>query len=199
MLPTTVTYRTVAAFTFGLPLLLFVLVVVISYIYIASPCQDPPEWRECVPMLAVSLYYFDPKSADCLPRDTLPKGCLNGSNGFEDLQQCQQACAIHPRTSSAKLPNADDCVNPIVGEACDDRLLRLQFFFNPLRSSCENLTDLCLAGRNRFDSYQECSGACLNRDDYHARRRHQEGLPPSLAMTMGIDFTVTALQQKLLI
>ncbi|KAL1437599.1 hypothetical protein MTO96_048806 [Rhipicephalus appendiculatus] len=302
MLPSTVTYRTLAAFTFGLPLLLFILVVIISYIFIASPCGHPPEWRECVPMLAVSLYYYDHKNVDCFHKDTLPKGCLNDSNGFGDLQECQQTCTIPPvqaeqaeqktedessyelrqrsqhrsrthtasrtasvsgtniqnrwfaepvaslqknppgpkdnppssnklppkrcrtvaldecdatalkpsvvydpatdscspwqyskgcyrnknifftlaecqagcsRTSSAKLPNADDCVSPIVGEACDDRLLELQFFFNPLRSSCENLTDLCLAGRNRFDSYQECTETCLSRDDTHARRRHQ--------------------------
>ncbi|KAH7939530.1 hypothetical protein HPB52_013523 [Rhipicephalus sanguineus] len=251
-------------FTYGLPLVLFIIVVIISYIFIASPCDDAPQWRECVPTLAVSLYYYDHNRSDCFEKDMLPKGCLNDSNGFADLQQCQQTCTIphetnaenlwssepvsslqknrpdpnnnpspsnklppkrcrtvtldkcdanslkpsvvyNPvadtcsswqyskgcyrnknifftldecqagcsRTSSAKLPNADDCVSPDVGEACDDRLLQMQFFFNPLRSSCENLTDLCLAGRNRFLSYQECTEACMGRDDSRARRRHQ--------------------------
>ncbi|KAL3212931.1 hypothetical protein MRX96_035759 [Rhipicephalus microplus] len=139
MLPTTVTYRTVAAFTFGLPLLLFVLVVVISYIYIASPCQDPPEWRECVPMLAVSLYYFDPKSADCLPRDTLPKGCLNGSNGFEDLQQCQQACAIHLPPKRCRTVTLDEC---------DATALKPSVVYDPA-------TDTCASWQYSKGCYQE--------------------------------------------
>ncbi|XP_065283297.1 uncharacterized protein [Dermacentor albipictus] len=313
-----------AAFTLGLPLLLFVVVVIISYIFIdpsqklgqpaqvqstpfpdveePSPCQETPEWRECVPLLPNSSYYFDPKRVDCLRWDSLPKGCLNDSNGFADLQQCQQTC-ITARTSGLQAEQAEqksedeavydlrqrsqrrsrppragpegssngttgpnhwftepvalflqqpkstntpvfeklppkrcqtvilqkcnaaslkpsavynpatgtcspwdyskgcyrntkiffttaecqaacsrsasgqqghDCWNPVVGEACDESLQQLQYFFNPLRSSCKDLTDLCLAGRNRFPNYTACAETCLSRGDSNAHRRHQE-------------------------
>ncbi|XP_037580453.1 tissue factor pathway inhibitor 2-like [Dermacentor silvarum] len=162
-----------AAFTFGLPLLLFVVVVIISYAFIASPCQESPEWRECVPLLPNSSYYYDAKLDDCLRWDSLPKGCLNDSNGFENLKLCQQTCNFTTRKASGK-PQGNDCWNAVIGEACDERLHKLQYFFNPLRSSCKDLNDLCLAGRNRFPNYTACAETCLPRDDSNARRRHQE-------------------------
>ncbi|XP_077492159.1 papilin-like [Amblyomma americanum] len=116
----------------------------------------------CVPSEILPSWVFDPDSSRCLEWN-YSKGCYRNSKIFMNENDCLYGCKYGT-------PPPNTCLRAVVGEACDESLHVRQWFYNPLSSACENLSQLCLAGRNRFPNYAACTETCLARADPAARQ-----------------------------
>ncbi|KAG0425115.1 hypothetical protein HPB47_027695, partial [Ixodes persulcatus] len=86
VVPSAITYLCFCVVTSGFPVVLIGFVVILTYIFAASPCDETAMWLPCIPNIPRSEYFYDSVSQDCLPKDKLPIGCLrwNEVPGAED-------------------------------------------------------------------------------------------------------------------
>ncbi|KAG0434686.1 hypothetical protein HPB47_018942 [Ixodes persulcatus] len=91
VVPSAITYLCFCVVTSGFPAVLIGVVVILTYIFAASPCDEPAMWLPCIPSIPRSEYFYDSVSQDCLPKDMLPIGCLSW-NEVPGAMECWDNC-----------------------------------------------------------------------------------------------------------
>ncbi|XP_077523102.1 uncharacterized protein LOC144133924 [Amblyomma americanum] len=79
--------------------------------------------------------------------------CRGSQYVFQTLADCELACVMNYAQNR--------CVPPPVSASCGNLSRAVRWFFNAFTRACEHFEQLCLAGRNRFDTYGDCAHACL--------------------------------------
>ncbi|XP_064483143.1 papilin-like isoform X3 [Ornithodoros turicata] len=145
--------------------LLIVAVVVACSGYIAhylrphSPaCKAGAQLVACNSSNMNYAFYSSPKAGHCIVHWVLNPGCLQGSNRFSSIAECEASCISK---------NESRCLAPVYSSPCKESEItaRQHSYFYSSEGNCTKSSGAsCLDGVNRFSTAQMCLDRCAKGD-----------------------------------
>ncbi|KAH6926090.1 hypothetical protein HPB50_014226 [Hyalomma asiaticum] len=103
--------------------------------------------------------------APCTANDLLVTYIPAGASGCQPTNQCHGFNFVFPQLADCQsacfgnIPNR--CVFPSPSRHCSNWSRAVRWFYNAYTRTCQEFRELCLSGRNRFASYDQCLRACV--------------------------------------
>ncbi|XP_064483141.1 papilin-like isoform X1 [Ornithodoros turicata] len=103
-------------------------------------------------------FYSSPKAGHCIVHWVLNPGCLQGSNRFSSIAECEASCISK---------NESRCLAPVYSSPCKESEItaRQHSYFYSSEGNCTKSSGAsCLDGVNRFSTAQMCLDRCAKGD-----------------------------------
>uniref|UniRef100_G3MSP0 BPTI/Kunitz inhibitor domain-containing protein n=1 Tax=Amblyomma maculatum TaxID=34609 RepID=G3MSP0_AMBMU len=115
-------------------------------------CTAPRPTPGCTPGSLVDVYYYDPKTKQCL----YDRSCTNQGNNFATYRECKETCKADAGPPEYCKERLDQ------GYTCSTTQQSYRYYYDPNAYQCRWFPHYgCGGGRNNFLTYEICRKHCM--------------------------------------